>query len=115
MIKGLLSHIIHTFKMDIALLDSDLDDEDLLLLIPSPVRRRSIQYGRFNLNNLTLEECKQLFRFEKHDISRLRIALGIPSNITTDTRYTVSGKLTIRIVIIVTIRIIIVERILKNA
>lgn len=86
-----------TELLDMALLDSDLEEDVLLLdvlTVRNNIRERSIQYDRFNLDNLALQECKLLFRFEKHDIIKLKTALDLPPVIRMDNRYVVSGKLT---------------------
>lgn len=72
--------------MDDAILYKLLQGRDEPLL-------RSNKYGRFNLQNLTEQECKLQFRFQQNDIPRLAKALALPEKIETQHRYTVSGKL----------------------
>lgn len=63
-----------------------------LLFFRSEIRIRSTSYGNFNFMGLCNEECRQLFRFNKMDMERLRITLAIPDVIKTTQRYHVSGR-----------------------
>lgn len=63
-----------------------------LLLFRSGIRIRSTSYGNFNFHQLSDEECRQLFRFDKRDMERLRFTLAIPDVIKTTQRYHVSGN-----------------------
>lgn len=63
-----------------------------LLSFRCDVRVRSHSFGNFNLDQLNDEECRQMFRFEKTDLERLRIMLGIPDIIETKQRYRISGN-----------------------
>jgi len=72
------------------------DDVECILLnelisFRSEIRVRSQVFGNFNLEELNNEECRQMFRFEKMDLDRLRICLRIPHTIESKQRYRVSG------------------------
>lgn len=81
----------------IALLErSNFMDEVLLydlLQFRNNIIIRSEEYGRFNLEDLTANECKLNFRFEREDIPILARALGLPAEIEAPGRYAVSRKL----------------------
>jgi len=75
--------------LDIAVFDFNLVEDVIIneLLVPREnVRIRNIQYERLDVNNLTPEECKRKFRFEREHIGRLAAALGIPHRIETENR-----------------------------
>jgi len=63
-----------------------------LLFFRSEIHFRSTSYGHFNLDKISNESCRQLFRFEKRDLERLRLNLGIPDVIETAQRYRVTGR-----------------------
>jgi len=75
---------------------NDSDVEDVLLYemasFRADIRIRSDQYDRFDLDALTPQECRQLFRFEKDDIVMLEAQLGISARVRTEARYQVTGK-----------------------
>lgn len=49
--------------------------------------------NRFNLDNISEEDAKTLFRFKKEDIDRVRWALEIPDTISIEnSQYEVTGK-----------------------
>lgn len=48
--------------------------------------------NQFNLNELSDEDIKLNFRFERNDLERLVQMLRLPNEIRTDTRNKVSGK-----------------------
>ena len=61
------------------LLPTLVEDDDLLLLFcnfdTEPSR------SKLSFDDLNNYQCRNLFRFDKHDISTLRDALGIPEKI----------------------------------
>ena len=65
--------------MDILPLLMDLDDEDLLvLMLRQQTHHEAVEYNRLDLDNLTEEECKRNFRFQRQEIHRLLQALDFP-------------------------------------
>lgn len=73
--------------------DDDLEEGFLLhVLREQNLGNRGDLYGRFNLLDLSEIECKRLFRFKRNDIGNLSRALGIPEQIRTSTRVSVTGK-----------------------
>lgn len=73
-----------------------VDDVECILLndlisFRSEIRVRSLEFGNFNLEEVSNDECRQMFRFEKTDIDRLRICLRIPHTIESKQRYRVPG------------------------
>ena len=54
-------------------------------------KRRDKHRIQLNLEVLTTEECKSLFRFEKHDLHQLRRLLHIPEELTASNRTRCSG------------------------
>lgn len=73
------------------------DDIELILLnelifFRSDINVRSATYGHFNFDKLGDEECRQLFRFKKTDMERLRLSLRVPDVIITTERYRVTGN-----------------------
>ena len=64
--------------------DGDIDDEELLLLMP--IHRRNLHvglpyssYDRFDIFDMREDECEVEFRFKKEDIFRLAAALQLPN------------------------------------
>ena len=64
--------------------DGDIDDEELLLLMP--IHRRNLHvgltyssYDRFDIFGMRDDECEVEFRFKKEDIFRLAAALQLPN------------------------------------
>lgn len=74
--------------------DDDMDDALVLHILHDEenLGNRGLLYGRFNLDNLSNLECKNLFRFNKNDLPRLFRVLGIPETITTVDRVTIPGR-----------------------
>ena len=68
--------------MDLLLLCDDSEDEDDLLEYMYLRRHNNqpyhLNFDRFNLNSMSVEECNLNFRFQKDDIPRLADVLGIP-------------------------------------
>lgn len=81
---------------DIAFFDEpDFITEYLLYLIfasSTPRRLRSLEFGYFDLEDISTADCRSYFRFEKNDIVRLARGLQIPDEIRTENRCIVSGK-----------------------
>ena len=64
--------------------DGDIDDEELLLLMPIHSRNLHVglpysSYDRFDLVGMRDDECEVEFRFKKEDIFRLAAALPLPN------------------------------------
>lgn len=74
--------------------DDDLDEAFILHILNDEenLGNRALLYGRFNLENLSNVECKNLFRFSKQDLPILCRGLGIPDMITTADRVTLHGN-----------------------
>jgi hypothetical protein len=67
---------------------------DNLLEVRQNAFLRSTKYGRLkNLNTFTEEECISNFRFKHEHLERHVHALGIPPEIRSAHRHTVSGML----------------------
>lgn len=78
-------------------LDSSGDDLDEAVALhvlhgEENLGNRAVLYGRFSFNDLSESEAKRLFRFQKNDIEVLVGALGVPGQIRTSERLSVSGK-----------------------
>lgn len=80
-------------------MDANVEEIELLLLhniIGVGINDNNInnvnQPVEFNLNNMTDDEVKANFRFQREDIIRLRNALRIPQRIITSTRNNVDGR-----------------------
>ena len=73
-----------------------IDDEEFLVLYEyywtSNLEFPYWNYEKFDLTNVTDDECWSEFRFRKHDIPRLRRALRIPESISTYNRLRVDGN-----------------------
>lgn len=74
--------------------DDDIDEALILHILNDEenLGNRALLYGRFNLENLSNTECKNLFRFSKQDLPILCRGLGIPDMITTADRVTLQGN-----------------------
>lgn len=73
--------------------DQDLEDAVINHILnhgADGVRREAI-YGRFNLDDITDEDCWLNFRCLKQDIPRLALALNLPDNIRTPAGYITTG------------------------
>lgn len=78
-----------------AILGNANDDEiEYIIMANILVNRDNIERhpDHFDLNNLTDEEIRLNFRFDRADIPRLVQVLRIPEEIVTDTGNRVSGK-----------------------
>ncbi|VDI30162.1 Hypothetical predicted protein [Mytilus galloprovincialis] len=76
------------------LLLSAIEDKDELVLISTEMNQShgNVYNGeKNNLEVLTNEQCRFMFRFEKQDIDRLRVALGIPPKIVCNNGTVASG------------------------
>ncbi|CAC5375187.1 unnamed protein product [Mytilus coruscus] len=76
------------------LLLSAIEDNDELVLISTEMNQShgNVYNGeKNNLEVLTNEQCRLMFRFEKQDIDRLRVALGIPPKIVCNNGTVASG------------------------
>ncbi|CAC5395948.1 unnamed protein product [Mytilus coruscus] len=76
------------------LLLSAIEDNDELVLISTEMNQShgNVYNGeKMNLEVLTNEQCRFMFRFEKQDIDILRVALGIPSKIVCNNGTVASG------------------------
>lgn len=72
--------------------DDDLDDAIFLHLFDNEfLGNRAMLYGRFSFANISNVEAKTMFRFNKNDIPRLAVSLGIPENIQTRDNIPISG------------------------
>jgi hypothetical protein len=62
-----------------------LEEEGVIMLYDASILNSPYipykHYLKFNLDNLTADECLVRFRFEKDDISRLADAMRIPEKI----------------------------------
>lgn len=77
-----------------AVLLANGDDEDVEFVILDRLIRAENERlePRFNLDTMTDEEIMQNFRFERHDLPRLKIVLGIPDFIVSHGGDHVDGK-----------------------
>ena len=78
---------------NLLLLSATDNSDDLLLLSPSNHKsQEKIEFHKnFQVEILTNEQCKTMFRFEKDDLPRIQMALRIPQKIVCRNRTIVSG------------------------
>ena len=72
--------------------DQDLIDDEEMLVLYDLNRSRNLdipywKYEKFELDSLSDDECKSVFRFLKHDIYTLLDALSLPDKITCQNRF----------------------------
>ena len=73
-------------------------DDDELLLMSCLFEEKPFftdRQNKFNLQDMSDEQCKVFFRFTKIDIERLRVALFIPEKVVCRNRTVCSGSLSI--------------------
>jgi hypothetical protein len=82
-------------QLEIAILAGANDQEIEELLLHNIIgveENNAIQPVEFNLNNMSDDEVKANFRFQREDIIRLRNALRIPQRAISNTRNNVDGN-----------------------
>jgi hypothetical protein len=82
-------------QLEIAILAGANDQEIEELLLHNIIgveENNAIQPVEFNLNNMSDDEVKANFRFQREDIIRLRNALRIPQRVISNTRNKVAGN-----------------------
>jgi hypothetical protein len=82
-------------QLEIAILAGANDQEIEELLLHNIIgveENNAIQPVEFNLNNMSDDEVKANFRFQREDIMRLRNALRIPQRVISNTRNKVAGN-----------------------
>jgi hypothetical protein len=82
-------------QLEIAILAGANDQEIEELLLHNIIgveENNAIQPVEFNLNNMSDDEVKANFRFQREDIIRLRNALRIPQRVISNTRNNVDGN-----------------------
>jgi hypothetical protein len=82
-------------QLEIAILAGANDQEIEELLLHNIIgveENNAIQPVEFNLNNMSDDEVKANFRFQREDIMRLRNALRIPQRVISNTRNNVDGN-----------------------
>ena len=67
------------------------NDEDLLLLSFSRKEESAISYQRLDIEKLTNDQCRTMFRFDRDDIKILCHALKIPEKIICENRTTATN------------------------
>nr|CAI5833154.1 unnamed protein product [Callosobruchus analis] len=69
------------------------DDEEIeyVILDNILIQRNILERRQFNLENMSEEEIKLNFRFDRADLHRLMDVLRIPLEVVTDTRNKVNG------------------------
>nr|CAI5856827.1 unnamed protein product [Callosobruchus analis] len=69
------------------------DDEEIeyVILDNILIQRNILERRQFNLENMSEEEIKLNFRFDRADLHRLMDVLRIPPEVVTDTRNKVNG------------------------
>ena len=76
-----------------ALSDEEIEDGILHHILSRQVpRRRAWDYGHFDIENMTEDDVKLIFRFEKQHINQLSQVLRIPNEIRTQERHVVGGR-----------------------
>jgi hypothetical protein len=82
-------------QLEIAILAGANDQEIEQLILHNIIgveENNAIQPVEFNLNNISDDEVKANFRFQREDIIRLRNALRIPQRVISNTRNKVAGN-----------------------
>jgi hypothetical protein len=68
-----------------------LENDDDLLLLSSLKEEKVLAYQKLDIDNLTNDQCRTMFRFEREDINILSNALRLPETIICNNRRVVSG------------------------
>ena len=68
-----------------------IENDDEMLLLSSYREEKAPQLEKLDIDKLTNEQCRTMFRFDKDDITILAQALRIPDKITCPNRTTATG------------------------
>ncbi|GAU92514.1 hypothetical protein RvY_04585 [Ramazzottius varieornatus] len=68
-----------------------IDEEELIICTASSAEERNLPRTTVDLDNMTLKQCRENFRFEMDDLERLCTVLRIPDTVTLGNGIKCSG------------------------